>query len=242
MSHSQCTKERCVYAEFRQPPSPQHSVWVEQSNHCLLFSSSAFSRRWWRSLRVWWLSCEHRASFSWIWRPVASLIFVDRAPEILAGGVGGGTSASSRRCPVPPSLSVHPRTVPPCSLPPRSWTWNVMGGRQPRQWERSHVASLCWKSSLPIMAPRLPAPVGVPMGGTEMMQSWCLEWEKGRAPGLSHPCGWLASGLGLEPAGGPHAHYQWSQRLLTPDPAGQSDGSLCRGELPAFHTLHGSEV
>lgn len=118
-------------------------------------------------------------------------------------------------CPL--SLSVHPGTVPPHSLLRRSWTWKVIGGRQPHQWERSQVASLCW-SSLCIMAPRLLAPVRVPMGSTEMMQSWCLEWEKGRAPGLSHPCGWLASGLSLEPTGGPPARYQWSQRLLTPTP------------------------
>ena len=154
----------------------------------------------------------------------------------------GGTSASSRRCPAPLSLSIHPGTVPPPSLPPRSRTWDVMGGRQPRQWGRRCMASLCWKSSLPIMTRRLPAPVGEPMGGTEMTQSWCLKWKGGRPPDLSLPCSWLASGLSLEPAGGPPARYQWSQRLLTPDPTGQSGGPLPCGELPVSHTLHGSEV
>lgn len=126
MSHSQRIKERRVHAECRQPPSPRQSVWVGQSNCCLLFSWSAFSGRWRRSLRVWWLSCEHRASFRWIWRPVASLIFVDRAPDILAGVGGGGEPQQAPAdvlCPCPYASTQGLSHPAPSLRGPEPGTW-----------------------------------------------------------------------------------------------------------------------
>lgn len=86
-------------------------------------------------------------------KSIAGLVFVDVAPEILAGGRGGRTPADSPRTSVPLSLTIHPGTVPPLRLPQRSCSWEMIGGRQPRQWERPHMASLCRKIRPPQHGP-----------------------------------------------------------------------------------------
>ena len=209
-------KEMCLHW-MRQTSSFTAPRVMEKSNHCLCSRPPSREDR-----DHHWLSLEHRVSFGFRdpgnYEICSRLCLCRHSTRNLCWRERGKDPS---RLPqdICPSVPNHPsRDSPPCPSSSEVLQLGNDGGRQPRQRERPHMASLCWK-------------IQPPQHGPEAATS--CQGAYGRYRDNGEPVSQVRRRqvTSLEPTRGLPVSYRQSQQVAAPytEPAGQSDGSLCRG-------------